>query len=90
MPKMFLNVVQKVQSLFKDYPMKADKQNALANPIFSWHMKYLNYKRKKIVIFTHDASTLTVVLFDVNAKNRSQMQARFEERLAIYIFMAAV
>jgi hypothetical protein len=42
------------------------------------------------VIFTHDASTLTVVLFDVNAKNRSQMQARFEERLAIYIFMAAV
>lgn len=79
---MFLNVVQKAQSLFKDYPMKVDKQTALANPIFSWHVKYLNYKRKKIVVFTHDASTLTVVLFDVNVKNRSQMQARFEERLA--------
>ena len=79
---MFINVVQKAQSLFKDYPMKEDKQTALANPVFSWHVKYLTYKRKKVVIFTHDASTLTVVLFDVNAKNRSQMKARFEERLA--------
>lgn len=79
---MFLNVVQKAQTLFKDYPSKTDKAHALANPIFSWHVKYLTYHRKKIMIFTHDASTLTVVLFDVNAKNRSEMKARFEKRLA--------
>ncbi|MFH5811555.1 DUF6933 domain-containing protein [Companilactobacillus sp. FL22-1] len=79
---MFINVVQKAQSLFKDYPMKEDKQTALANPVFSWHVKYLTYNRKKVVIFSHDASTLTVVIFDVNAKNRSQMKARFEEQLA--------
>lgn len=55
---------------------------ALSNPIFSWHVKYLTYRRKKVVFFTHDASTLTVVLFDVNAKNRSQIKERFEERLS--------
>lgn len=47
---MFINVVQKAQSLFKDYPMKEDKQTALANPVFSWHVKYLTYNRKKVVI----------------------------------------
>jgi hypothetical protein len=31
---MFLNVVQKVQSLFKDYPMKVDKQNCFGKSRF--------------------------------------------------------
>lgn len=79
---MFINVVQKAQPLFKDYQFKENKELALANPLFSWHVKYLTYRRKKVVVFIHDASSLTIVLFDVNAKNRSQMKARFEERLA--------
>jgi len=84
---MFINVVQKAQPLFKDFPevsSKEDaKQQALANPIFSWHVKYVNYKRKKVVIFTNDATTLTIVLYDINAKNRAEMEEKFKEQLAI-------
>lgn len=78
---MFINVVQKAQTLFKDFETREDKRLSLANPIFSWHVKYLTYRRKKVVLFAHDASTLTIVLFDINAKNRSQIKDRFEERL---------
>jgi len=83
---MFINVVQKAKPLFRDFSevtsIDEAKQQALANPIFSWHAKYLNYKHKKIVIFTNDASTLVVVLYDINANNRSQMEARFQAQLA--------
>jgi len=84
---MFINVIQKAQPLFKDYPQvesfSAAKKMALANPIFSWHVKYLTHKRKKLVIFTNDASTLTVVIDDVNAKNRSQLKEMFESQLKV-------
>lgn len=83
---MFINVVQKSKSLFKDFSVvdstMDSKKQAAANPIFSWHVKHIAYRRKKIVIFTNDASTLTVVLYDINAKNRALLEQRFQERLA--------
>jgi len=83
---MFINVVQKAKPLFKDFSEVSSideaKQLALANPIFSWHVKYLSYKRKKTVIFTNDATTLTVVLHDINASNRSELEERFLKQLA--------
>lgn len=82
---MFINVVQKAQPLFQSYPQVESydqaKKLAKANPLFSWHAKYITRKRKKIVIFTNDASTLTVVIADVNAKKRSQLKDLFEEQL---------
>jgi len=84
---MFINAVQKAQSLFKDYSQVESypeaKQMALANPIFSWHVKYLIHRRKKVVIFTNDASTLTVILYDINAKNRSELKEKFQQQLAL-------
>ncbi|GEO65198.1 DUF6933 domain-containing protein [Companilactobacillus nantensis] len=84
---MFINVVQKAQPLFQDYPQvesyEQAKKMAIANSLFSWHVKYLTHRRKKIVIFTNDASTLTVVIDDVNAKNRSELQAMFEDKLEL-------
>jgi len=83
---MFINVVQKAQVLFRDYAPVGNaataKQLALTNPLFSWHATYATVSRKKIVLFTHDASTLVVAL-DVNAKNRSRMQERFWEALNV-------
>lgn len=83
---MFINVVEKSKSLFKDFSVvdstMDSKKQAAANPIFSWHVKHIAYRRKKIVIFTNDASTLTVVLYDINAKNRALLEQRFQERLA--------
>ncbi|HIY94016.1 DUF6933 domain-containing protein [Companilactobacillus sp. HBUAS56275] len=83
---MFINVVQKSKLLFKDFPSvdsnEDSKNQAAANPIFSWHVKHIVHKRKKIVIFTNDASTLTIVLYDVNAQNCVLMEQRFQEQLA--------
>lgn len=83
---MFINVVQKAKPLFRDFPevtsIDKAKQQALANPIFSWHAKYLSHKHKKIVIFTNDATCLTIVLADINVSNRSQMEEKFQKQLA--------
>ncbi|RRK10762.1 recombinase XerD [Lactiplantibacillus garii] len=84
---MFINVASKAQPLFKAYPQVADsavaKQLTQANPLFSWHANYLTVNRKKTVIMTHDASTLTIVLTDVNAKNRHQLADRFWVQLQL-------
>jgi len=83
---MFMNVVKKAQPLFKDYPQSTNvadgKRAALANPLFSWHATYLTSRRKKVVLFTNDATTLAIVLYDVPAAERAKMQDRFQQRLA--------
>lgn len=82
---MLINVVQKAQGLFQDFPAVADsataKQLALANPLFSWHATYTTRQHKKIVLLVNDACMLTVVLTDVNAKNRQQLATRFWAQL---------
>lgn len=55
----------------------------LANPLFSWHATYYTAKRKKNIIFLNDATTMAIVLFDVNAKNKQTIKERFEKQLAI-------
>ncbi|WP_405083602.1 DUF6933 domain-containing protein [Limosilactobacillus reuteri] len=40
----------------------------MANPLFSWHATYYTAKRKKNMIFLNDATTMAIVLFDVNPK----------------------
>lgn len=82
---MLINVVQKAQGLFQDFPAVADsataKQLALANSLFSWHATYTTRQHKKIVLLVNDACMLTVVLTDVNAKNRQQLATRFWAQL---------
>lgn len=83
---MSINVVQKGQPLFRDYPAVTDtataKPLALANPLFSWHVTYFTHQRKKVVVFTHDQSALSVVLYNVNAQNRARMATSFWQRPA--------
>ena len=35
------------------------------------------------MIFLNDATTMAIVLFDVNAKNKQTIKERFEKQLAI-------
>ncbi len=83
---MFINVEKKAQKLFNTYQKSTNKENmamVLANPLFSWHATYYTAKRKKNMIFLNDATTMAIVLFDVNAKNKQTIKERFEKQLAI-------
>ena len=83
---MFINVEKKAQKLFNTYQQAMSEEavaGALANPLFSWHATYYTAKRKKNMIFLNDATTMAIVLFDVNAKNKQTIKERFEKQLAI-------
>ena len=83
---MFINVEKKAQKLFNTYQQATSKEHmamVLANPLFSWHATYYTAKRKKNLIFLNDATTMAIVLFDVNAKNKQTIKERFEKQLAI-------
>lgn len=84
---MYINVAGKAQPLFNKFNQVDSnahaKEKALANPLFSWHVSYFVYKRQKNVVFLNDASTFAVTVYDINAKNKSELQARFEENLAV-------
>ncbi|WP_323064848.1 DUF6933 domain-containing protein [Limosilactobacillus reuteri] len=83
---MFINVEKKAQKLFNTYQQAMSEETvagALANPLFSWHATYYTAKRKKNMIFLNDATTMAIVLFDVNAKNKQTIKERFEKQLAI-------
>lgn len=83
---MFINVERRAQKLFNTYQQATSEENmamALANPLFSWHATYYTAKRKKNIIFLNDATTMAIVLFDVNAKNKQTIKERFEKQLAI-------
>ena len=76
---MFINVEKKAQKLFNTYQQATSKEHmamVLANPLFSWHATYYTAKRKKNLIFLNDATTMAIVLFDVNAKNKQTILAR--------------
>lgn len=83
---MFINVERRAQKLFNTYQQATSEKNmamVLANPLFSWHATYYTAKRKKNIIFLNDATTMAIVLFDVNAKNKQTIKERFEKQLAI-------
>lgn len=83
---MFINVERRAQKLFNTYRQATSEENmamVLANPLFSWHATYYTAKRKKNIIFLNDATTMAIVLFDVNAKNKQTIKERFEKQLAI-------
>lgn len=83
---MFINVEKRAQGLFNTYQQATSEENmamALANPLFSWHATYYTANHKKHIIFLNDATTMAIVLFDVNAKNKQTIKERFEKQLAI-------
>lgn len=77
---MIINPTKKALPIFNKLVKVADKDQAkrfaTANPFFSWHANYYSVNRKKIVILVNDLTYATVVLYDINAKNKTNL-ARF-------------
>ncbi|MBD5807531.1 DUF6933 domain-containing protein [Limosilactobacillus walteri] len=81
---MYINVAGKAKNLFSNYQQAENDETtamARANSIFSWHVTYFTIQHQKNLVFLNDATTLAVVLYNVNAKNKQQIQTRFETNL---------
>ncbi|MBB1078908.1 hypothetical protein H5S09_09745 [Limosilactobacillus sp. STM2_1] len=81
---MYINVAGKAKNLFNNYQQAENDTTtaiAQANPLFSWHVTYFTVQHKKYLVFLNDATTMAVILYDVNAKNKQHIKERFEATL---------
>ncbi|GEP19480.1 DUF6933 domain-containing protein [Pediococcus argentinicus] len=80
---MIINPTKKAQPIFNKIKQSTDKDDAksfaTANPFFSWHANYINVNRKKLVILINDLTFAVVALYDVNAKNKIELDQRIKE-----------
>lgn len=74
---MLINPTKKAQSLFSELSSVTDQDIAVAfaetNPFFSWHAHYFLINRKKILFLVNDLTCSSIIIADVNAKNRKQL-----------------
>ncbi|KIS03203.1 DUF6933 domain-containing protein [Paucilactobacillus wasatchensis] len=49
------------------------KKLGIANPFFSWHANYYSVNHKKVVLIVNDLTFAAVVLYDINAKNKGNL-----------------
>ncbi|MFL2028264.1 DUF6933 domain-containing protein [Loigolactobacillus zhaoyuanensis] len=74
---MIINPTKKALPIFNRLTKVTDpaaaKNFAQANPFFSWHANYYTVQRKKVVVLANDLTYATVVLYDINAKNKKQL-----------------
>lgn len=74
---MIINPTKKSLPIFNKLIKTADvtkaKQFSIANPLFSWHANYFLVNRKKVVLLVNDLTYAAVVLYDISAKNKSNL-----------------
>lgn len=82
---MYINVTKKALKMFRNYPRveKAEgaKAQALANPLYSWHVSYFTERRRRMLYFLNDASELFLIIPNVMAADYSKIQQLFERQL---------
>ncbi|WP_412989358.1 DUF6933 domain-containing protein [Pediococcus siamensis] len=74
---MLINSTKKALPIFnklvKVENAETAKQFAKANPLFSWHANYFTRNRKKVLLLINDLTYAIVVLYDINAKNKMNL-----------------
>lgn len=82
---MYINVQKKAIKTFRYCPSAksrgAAKQEALANPIYSWHATSFNVCYHHNLLFINDATHLLVLVTDVRIEDYATIQQQFERRL---------
>lgn len=75
---MIINATKKALPIFNKLvtvDSTADATNfATANPLFSWHANYYSSDHKKIVVLINDLTFATVILYDVNSRNKGHLE----------------
>lgn len=91
---MIINPTKKALPIFnklvKTKDANAAKRFAIANPFFSWHANYYSLNRKKVVILVNDLTYATVILYDINAKNKSKLNQFIEEGIQEAFVMTGI
>ncbi|WP_071130166.1 DUF6933 domain-containing protein [Enterococcus timonensis] len=91
---MFINPTKKALSIFNQLPAVENipqaQKIAAANPFFSWHANYFNVDRKKVVVLVNDLTYATVVLYDINAKNKKNLAEIMTEGIRVAFKLAGI
>lgn len=82
---MIINPTKKTLNLFTALKQVEDslkaKEECAANPLYSWHASYINVERKKILILINDRTFLPIVIDDVNAQRKKELDLLIKERI---------
>lgn len=91
---MFINVTAKARKIFQKYPAVKDadkaKQQALANPIYSWHCSYFTSQRHRMLCFINDATNFFVMLPNITVKDYGQLEKQFNQHLLHQLHQAGL
>lgn len=79
---MIINPVKKAHVLFNKLKLTEDKEKGKryseANQFYSWHANYIIVDRKKVIILVNDLTLLPLLINDVNAKAKPELDRIIE------------
>lgn len=64
---------KKALPLFSVFPKSQNESPNLERSFYSWHANYFTFNRKKILVLVNDKSFSPIVLADINAKNKKDL-----------------
>lgn len=72
-----MNIIptKKAFPLFSAFPESQNKVPDADRSFYSWHANYFTLNRKKILVLVNDQSFSPIVLADINAKNKKDLDA---------------
>ena len=82
---MYINVVKKSQQLFSSLSFVLQEEKGQAkkiaemNPLYSWHANHFVVQRKKIVVLMNDLTLSTIILYDINAKTKKDLDTLIKQ-----------
>ncbi|MEG2253722.1 MAG: hypothetical protein RSC33_00175 [Vagococcus sp.] len=83
---MIIHATKKALPLFSYLEQSEDineaKLRSNQNPLDSWHANYFNVNRKKMLLLMNDASLYTILIPDVNATRKKDLETLIVEALA--------
>lgn len=86
---MIIHATKKALPLFSYLTPSKDVDEAKIrsnqNPLNSWHANYFNVNRKKMLLLVNDASLYTILIPDVNATRKKELDKLISEALKIQL-----
>ncbi|MFD1472097.1 DUF6933 domain-containing protein [Companilactobacillus mishanensis] len=71
---MFIKPTKKAKPIFNHLPEVSINSNEEINPLFTWHASYATMDRKKIVFIVNASTYAPIVLYDINAQKKKNIQ----------------
>ena len=69
---------------------KSAKHFSKINPFYSWHANYVTVNRKKVLFLVNELTFLPVVLADINATEKKQLDAHIQDGIQLAFQMLGI